>query len=913
MRPLELELANFRSYERERIDWRGHDLVVIAGDTGAGKTSLLDAICFALYGRTPEITGPGELLTIGRGSGEVRLTVQMAGGTWRLTRRFGKRAPQPQHLLERLVEDGGDVAETVVGKEPVDTRTRGLVGLTYEAFTSTVLLAQGQFARFFAAKGAERDEILREIFGVQSLEGVRAAALRFEAAHLARAEVLTFEAGSDAELGSVSVAARSARDLGARRGALRALTPSVAAWADRRRQASAAERAQLALQHAIDEMPSAPERSNAAAQAAAAAAALAERADARDRIRASREQCADELCAAEARLGTASDLAAVRSAAERHGTLANDLPAHRSGLERAHRALQQRVETLAESDADLAKTRAAHETLVEKSTVIGAIETALTNRDSVRAALVEVLRQRDVAADAARAADAHLVEMRDVHERSVRAEQAAHIRAGLHPGDDCPVCGAAVGFLPGLNAPDGETATDLRSAEEDATAAHRQLAARQGEVSRFEQSRAEGETAVDVARGLLPTSERDSRVTKHELDAQIATLSGAMVGPIAAAVAERDAVTREAGRIQEIAAQVERSSREMDELGALLEPHGGKDGVQAITASLLELERLGVRVVESDRALMRSESELAAAEKAVGFVEETLIRPIRLAAALTARSAGVDPPPAELSARSLAEACEALERGLAERAAAIEAERDDLRRRSDAELRWLSDRCAELGLAHPDDIPQTNERTLLDHASARSDFVRARDNALQIRRRLRDADDARAQAERFRTVALDLRADRFPRHLLARYRERLARAASERLQDLSRGAYRFAGAEPDPLAIVDTRRGEATRSVSTLSGGERFLASLSLALALGDIAAGAGGRLDCLFLDEGFSTLDADSLELAISGIERLSGGGRLIGVITHLPGVAERLGAAIRIVKDPSGVSRVEPEALVA
>jgi DNA repair protein SbcC/Rad50 len=108
--------------------------------------------------------------------------------------------------------------------------------------------------------------------------------------------------------------------------------------------------------------------------------------------------------------------------------------------------------------------------------------------------------------------------------------------------------------------------------------------------------------------------------------------------------------------------------------------------------------------------------------------------------------------------------------------------------------------------------------------------------------------------------------------------------------------------------VVDLRRGERTRPASSLSGGERFLASLALALGLGDIAAESGGRLDCLFLDEGFSTLDADSLEQALAVVERLAGDGRLIAVITHLPGVAERLGAVIRVDKDPAGVSRIGP-----
>jgi exonuclease SbcC len=195
------------------------------------------------------------------------------------------------------------------------------------------------------------------------------------------------------------------------------------------------------------------------------------------------------------------------------------------------------------------------------------------------------------------------------------------------------------------------------------------------------------------------------------------------------------------------------------------------------------------------------------------------------------------------------------------------------------------------------------ERALGDARRALADLEAA---AARGRRLAGEERAARAAADRHAKVAIDLQANRFPRFLLERYRERLATGASARLAQLTRGAYRFSGKEPDPLAIVDRDRGERVRGAGTLSGGERFLASLALALGLADVAAAAGGRMECLFLDEGFSTLDAESLEQALAGVERLAGDGRLIGVITHLPGVAERLGAEIRVTKGAGGVSRI-------
>ena len=107
-----------------------------------------------------------------------------------------------------------------------------------------------------------------------------------------------------------------------------------------------------------------------------------------------------------------------------------------------------------------------------------------------------------------------------------------------------------------------------------------------------------------------------------------------------------------------------------------------------------------------------------------------------------------------------------------------------------------------------------------------------------------------------------------------------------------------------PSRSIDRLNGDERRSVRTLSGGETFLASLALALALSERLpeiAGHGGAmsLESLFLDEGFGSLDQESLDVAIGGLEALAGGRRLIGVISHVPEVAERLPDRIEVVRN--------------
>ena len=148
----------------------------------------------------------------------------------------------------------------------------------------------------------------------------------------------------------------------------------------------------------------------------------------------------------------------------------------------------------------------------------------------------------------------------------------------------------------------------------------------------------------------------------------------------------------------------------------------------------------------------------------------------------------------------------------------------------------------------------------------------------------------------------ELHRNRFIAYVQREAMQLLAGDAAERLLQLSNGRYRLA-AEGDEFVVVDRLNGDERRSVKTLSGGETFLASLALALSLSERLpeiAGSGGAisLESLFLDEGFGALDQESLDIAIGGLEALAGGRRLIGVISHIPEVAERLSDRIEVVK---------------
>jgi exonuclease SbcC len=130
---------------------------------------------------------------------------------------------------------------------------------------------------------------------------------------------------------------------------------------------------------------------------------------------------------------------------------------------------------------------------------------------------------------------------------------------------------------------------------------------------------------------------------------------------------------------------------------------------------------------------------------------------------------------------------------------------------------------------------------------------------------------------------------------------------------LSKGHFSLALAENEEFEVIDHANADARRHIRTLSGGETFLASLALALALADsiamVAAGRTARLEAIFLDEGFGTLDPETLDVVATAIEELSASGRMVGLVTHVGELAARMPVRFEVRRGPRGstVERVE------
>ncbi|RMH19459.1 MAG: hypothetical protein D6696_10520, partial [Acidobacteria bacterium] len=218
-----------------------------------------------------------------------------------------------------------------------------------------------------------------------------------------------------------------------------------------------------------------------------------------------------------------------------------------------------------------------------------------------------------------------------------------------------------------------------------------------------------------------------------------------------------------------------------------------------------------------------------------------------------------------------------------------------------------NERLAALGLAADADFEDLLRRALAARerdAATVAELERRIERAGELARQL---DEAQARLDLYRRLADDLAPSRFLRYLLDEERAALAELGGEQLEMLSGGRYRFTA--DGSFNVVDLAGAEAVRKAETLSGGETFLASLALALALADKVTASGGRLDAFFLDEGFGSLDDEHLELAMAGIERLvlDAPDRLVVVVSHVAALRDRVDDLIILDKDPaSGHTRV-------
>jgi exonuclease SbcC len=848
MRPIRLEVKGFTAFrDGQTIEFGDLDLFAISGPTGSGKSSILDAITYALYG-TIERVGKqaGQFVSQGQTRMAVCFEFAVDGERWRVTRSTPARGAT-KILLEGWDGEWRQAGEGADRVREADARIRSAVGLDYDAFTRTVLLPQGRFAEFLVGDAKERRAILTDLLGLELFErlGRRAGEAKRDAEAEARAKTTLLET----EYAGV--------------------TPDAVAEAE----ALAKEAA---------------EREQALADAETGVRAVASRWS--DTARAIREV-----------RGCAADVADAATVAGRAAEVLGDL-VERTAAADAFVAEARKAVTAAEKDTrkteaartkaeeawgrllDLARVRARAESLLDlreaRAEAQAELDAALADVPRLEKAAARAAERRAVAAADAEAALDALAEAEAALEDARHADLVAAVRAGVHEGEDCPVCGARIASLPkavrALPVEKADAAREKARARTEAAAAA---------LQRAERSSDRATADVAAARKEVLRCEKAVAKAAKEADALAGSLAEAMGGTL-----PPDPL----GALDQRIERLEGLEEEARAAGLAV-----SDAREALTRAERERDGLTAGVAES-RGRLESISVTALLERARSAAGDTFVPP-----AVPAIAAAKDPAALAAGAAGLAEALASAAIALAEIAEDLERGEESAIAEATGHLEGLLD-VREAAL----------DELIAAVASARTAAARAaataEDRAELLRTKLANAAaiveevaEHRSRGDVFDALAKELRADRLIAFLQLEALQLLAAAGSTHLSTLSSGRYRLEF-DADEFYVIDTWNGEERRSARTLSGGETFLASLALALALSEqvrsLAVTEKARLDSLFLDEGFGTLDPETLEVVVDAIEQLGGDGRLVGVITHVQELAIRLPARIEVEKSPRG-----------
>lgn len=834
MRPRELVLGGFRSYESEtRFCWNDRSLVGIVGPIGSGKSSILDAISFALYNQTPRSgTRTTSLINQRRDAAQVSLTFDVDGATYKAVRSL-RRNGAPAHALYR-VEDDTDV-EIADRATDMLAAIEDLLGLDFAAFQRSVLLAQNQFAGFLEATATDRNKVLKGVFGFDRLDAMRILAkerLDRLSTRLAVLKSRRDSADSDrTQLEAKRVELEVAEERASALEALRAPfeeTKELIADAERARRAAAENLAQLdAVATRIPDGDRAAELLSTAGDAGArvevADAALREAVEGRVAAAAALDEVLQAV-GGRSGLERAGDLvAAWRAAHERAGESAE-----------AVRAAEDRIEALQER--------------------VGALE----QRRTAASALADEAKQREETAVTAIERAAEAVE-------SARQEHRAHsVRAELEVGEPCPVCRQKVSVLP-----EDQTPASIEAAEESLASAR-------------------------TARADASVASRDADEAVARADAEAAAARQGLDEAGAALATAKEQAERAAAARDQRAAEVEESLGDGD-------PDESLATVRARSAEAeAALQEAAAAEASARAALEDSRSAARGAEAALGSLRSELSAVSGvLGMSLTI---GED---REAVAGALQQVrSEWLER----RAAAADAvpATEEAVKAARAALGELLDAA---GLGTGDDLAQVVASAVGERSAKEAEVALFEKRIAELEELAAGEGDLVAESELLERLHGDLAPSRFLGFVLDERRRVLGDLASEHFETLSAGRYRFEVDDGGEFHVVDLTAADAIRSPASLSGGETFLASLALALALAEIVSREGGRLDAFFLDEGFGSLDPEHLDLAMSGIERLvtTGPDRLVVVVSHVPALNDRIDDLIELDRDPmTGDTRV-------
>ena len=1010
MRPLKLSMQAFGPYAGKQDldfgDLGDNRLFLIHGDTGAGKTSILDAMCFALFGKTSGDERDGSQMRSDFAAPEmpteVRFDFAVGNEAYRIVRKPTQERPmqrgdgttEEKHKATMWCRTGleaeadeGTVLATKLAE--VTSLTEQLLGVGVEQFRKVVVLPQGQFREFLSLKAGERQAILQKLFRTEIYHKIeeklkdRARDTIAEMGKLNDADAALFarakvdnDAGlhellaaqtrehdlAEAELQRFQIAEKAARqalEKGRRDAEILSRLTAAETRVEELRQGETENRTNEQRLEVAQRASGVDRQFEEIGERAAALVAAGEEQDAARRVlddAVTRQKTATEVLNAEqgraaARADAAERLRGLKGYGDKARSLSEAIREKEDYIKIAAEC-RQRHDAAAAKRIDLqARLKDAAARLANHDKTAQGLELRVREHDELRDRLKALqaatalsgeitgaqalITARVAHRDACRAALTAAAVQRDTVEAAWTEGQAGVLARALSVDEPCPVCGS-----PEHPRPAGEAAAPDDGA---LTSARREVEDAQAEVSTADDDLAAANVRMTELKTRLAALDIDAEADEDALTAELETAATAVAAARTAAEAcaalrqqitddeavavtlddrcqalEDKAVAAEAklaafnGRFEERAAQLPEEFRDPETLSSAIEEaeatlaqlEAAFQSAQATTAATNQDVAVAAKVLEkamadhaaAGKAEAAARNRFAAAMDKIGFEDHDAY----LAASLSADEH-----------RDLAAEVKTFKQAWATATAALEQARTEAVEIEPPDLETLAATAEQAEAVRAEQQDKLRDRR--NAVATTKAYMAEHEDIVAVRGAL----DARYRTEgRLAEIAVG-KNDRklsFERYVLAAILDDVIEAANHRLDIMSEGRYRLqrhqqvrdlrqsAGLELD---VMDAYTDKA-RPVATLSGGEGFVAAFCLALGMADVAQGyAGGTvIETMFIDEGFGNLDPDALDAAVQALISLQSEGRLVGVISHVPELRDRLGARLEVTKSKIGSS---------